>query len=197
MVDEANAPGSPEDGADGEELVELMKAYQAGEMEAFEDLFAVLGRQVRAYLISLTRDPEQAEDLLQEAFLQMHTSRHTYTPPRPVKPWVFGIAKHCYLMDRRKRARRGRRERPPREELPDLPVDAFAEQFSEREGLGEALAQVTDKRREALLLHFVWGFSFREIGSMLGISRSAAKVRSHRGMKDLREMLKDEERRER
>jgi DNA-directed RNA polymerase specialized sigma24 family protein len=44
-------------------------------------------------------------------------------------------------------------------------------------------------RREALLLHHVWGFSFAEIGQLLGIRADAAKLRSSRGMGNLREML--------
>ena len=49
-----------------------------------------------------------------------------------------------------------------------------------------ALDEVPDDRREAVLLHHVWGFSFREIGAMLGISERAAKLRSFRGIQALR-----------
>ena len=78
-----------------------MIGYQAGSLEMFEELFDALSPGLRGYLVSLTRDLDRAQDLLQETFLQMHRSRHTYTPPRPVKPWAFGIARHVHLMDRR------------------------------------------------------------------------------------------------
>jgi RNA polymerase sigma-70 factor (ECF subfamily) len=53
----------------------------------------------------------------------------------------------------------------------------------------KALALLTDDRREAVLLHHVWGFSFREIGAMLGIREGTAKLRAYRAINTLREML--------
>ncbi len=53
-----------------------MAAYQAGEFSAFEKLYDRLAGKLRGYLSSLTWSREQAEDLLQETFLQIHRSRH-------------------------------------------------------------------------------------------------------------------------
>ena len=83
-----------------------MSAYQAGSIEAFERLYVTLAPSLLGYLSSLVRDRSDAQDLLQEAFLQIHRSRHTYRPDLPVKPWVFAIARHMWLMDRRTRSRR-------------------------------------------------------------------------------------------
>lgn len=166
-----------------------MVKYQDGDFEAFEELFAEISVPLRNYLASLARSLPRGEDLLQETFLQLHKSRQTYTPGRPVKPWAFGIARHVYLMYRRSKLRRLKRERTPDEELPEVPVDGIAELFPDRDDLTQALADVTENRREALLLHHVWGFSYREIGKMLGISERAAKLRAFRGVEDLRETL--------
>lgn len=170
-------------------LVELMVRYQDGELEALDEIFELISTHVRNYLASLTRDMTRAEDLLQETFLQVHRSRRTYEPPRPVRPWIFGIARHVWLMDRRSRGRRAKREWTPEEELPDLPVQGLAADLPMTDGLVVALGEVADNRREALLLHHVWGFSFKEIGGMLGISERAAKLRSFRGIEDLREFF--------
>lgn len=178
-----------------ERLVEVMIAYQRGELEAFEELFAALAVNVRNYLASMTRNLDQAEDLTQETFLQVHRSRRTYLPPRPVKPWIFGIARYVYLMDRRARGRRSRHEVSPRERLPELPVEGLAEDLPLTDALAGALDQLPEDRREAVLLHHVWGFSFREIGSMLGITERAAKLRSFRGVQALRHMIRPEEER--
>lgn len=172
-----------------ERLVELMIRYQDGELEALDEIFALLSTHVRNYLASLCRDMSRAEDLLQETFLQVHRSRRTYEPPRPVRPWIFGIARYVWLMDRRSRGRRAKHEQTADEELPDLPVQGLAEDLPLTDGLVVALGDVAENRREALLLHHVWGFSFREIGRMLGISERAAKLRSFRGIEDLREFF--------
>ena len=172
--------------ASPDRLIALMEAYQGGDIGAFDEIFAALAVPIRNYLTSLARDRSRGEDLMQETFLQLHRSRHTYLPGRPVKPWAFGIARNVYLMDRRSAARRARHETPPYEDLPEVPIEPLARMFPDREQLRGALEGIADDRREALLLHHIWGFSFREVGEMIGISERAAKLRSFRGMQDLR-----------
>ena len=89
-----------------EELLEQMGKYQQGELAAFERFYALLAPRLRQYLTSLTLNAGTAEDLLQEAFLQIHRARHTYRPPNPVAPWAFAIARNVYRMDRRSTGRR-------------------------------------------------------------------------------------------
>jgi RNA polymerase sigma-70 factor (ECF subfamily) len=170
---------------DIDELRQIMTMYQAGSMEAFERLYASVAPALLGYLASLARDRARAEDLLQDAFLQVHRSRHTYRPELPVRPWLFAIARHVWLMDRRTRSRRPAADVA----LPDIPVPPEVEGLATRETLARALDDVLPDRREALLLHHVWGFSFAEIGAMLGIRADAAKLRSSRGMADLRKHL--------
>lgn len=184
---------STEGAASDERLVELMVAYQRGELDAFEGLFDALAVQVRNYLASLARSVDRADDLLQETFLQVHRSRRTYSPPRPVKPWVFGIARNVFLMDRRARGRKAKHETTAREELPELPVLGLAEDIPATAEVVAALQQLPEDRREAVLLHHVHGFTFKEIGAMLGITGRAAKLRSFRGIQGLREAMTKEE----
>ena len=173
-------------------LSELMIAYQAGELAAFEKLYALLTPRLRGYLCSLTWNPSLAEDLLQETFLQIHRSRRTYMPGRPVRPWAFAIARHVFLMDRRAAARRSKFETGQLDELPEIPVPPAIEQLGTQADLRKALARLTDDRREAVLLHHVWGFSFGEIGAMLGIREGTAKLRAYRAINTLREILSRE-----
>ena len=170
-----------------------MVEYQAGEMAAFERIHQHMAPRLRKYLISLTLSVPRAEDLLQETFLQIHRSRHTYTPPRPLAPWAFGVARHVYLMDCRAWSRRRRLEVEPADELPEIPVPALGEGVANRDWVRRAVADLPEDRREPLLLHHIWGFSFKEIAGMLGIREGAAKVRAHRGRKQLEDLLKQDE----
>jgi RNA polymerase sigma-70 factor (ECF subfamily) len=163
-----------------------MIGYQAGSMQAFERLYSALAPRLLAYLAWLTRDGARAEDLVQETFLQLHRSRHVYRDDLPVRPWAFATARHVWLMDQRSRSRRPIASG----ELPDLPVPPEAESLADRDLVRRAVARLLPERREALLLHHVWGFSFAEIGQLLGIRADAAKLRSSRGMADLRDVLK-------
>jgi RNA polymerase sigma-70 factor (ECF subfamily) len=170
---------------DVEALRRLMTMYQGGSLEAFEQMYEALAPSLRGYLTALTRHAGHADDLVQDAFLQIHRSRHTYRPDLPVRPWVFAIARHVWLMDLRTQSRRP----IATGELPEVPVPAEMARLADRDALRRALGSVLAARREALLLHHVWGFSFAEIGQMLGIRADAAKLRSSRGMSDLRAML--------
>lgn len=168
-------------------LQALMVSYQAGDLAAFDQVYGLLAPPIRGYLRPRTASPEQLSDLVQDTFLQIHRARHTYDPSYPVAPWAFAIARHVWLMHCRTTGRRPRAT----DAIDDVPltVRAEAEAFADRELVRDALAQVTPERRRPLVWHHVFGFSFREIARRLGIREDAAKLRSSRGMADLRAEL--------
>jgi len=172
-----------------QDLGALMAAYQRGEPGAFDGLYWALKPRLSGYLMLLTRNPGRVDDLLQETFLQVHRSRRTYLPGRPVVPWVFAIARHVYLVDLRKRSRTSRREIIPDDSLPEIPVPAEADGMADRERLQMALRRLPADQVEAVVLNQVGGFTFEEIAAMLGVRRVTAKVRAFRGMRRLREIL--------
>ena len=166
-----------------------MIQYQAGKPEAFEELYKQIKPKLHKYLVLKCLNRPLAEDLLQETFLQIHRSRRTYIPERPVIPWIFSIAHYVYLNDRRARTRRSYWEESIENHILDFPVPPGIEATVEVDNLGSVLAELPEEQREALLLHHYWGFSFREIGATLGIRAGTAKLRSHRGLLKLRECL--------
>jgi RNA polymerase sigma-70 factor (ECF subfamily) len=173
------------------ELCALMEAYLAGQIDAFDGLYAALAGRIRGYLLSQCRDSALADDLVQDTFMQIHRSRRTYEPGRPVTPWVFAIARHVFLMKCRSTGRRVRfEERLAAEALTDdVPQDDLRAIVG-RDSVRRALAEVPADQREALLLHHVAGWSFVEIAARLGIRVNAAKTRAFRGMRKMREQLK-------
>jgi RNA polymerase sigma-70 factor (ECF subfamily) len=172
---------------DDGELRGLMVAYQLGQFEAFDELYARVAPMVRRYLLAQARDAAKAEDLLQETFLQVHRARATFDAAYPVVPWVMAIARHVWLMDRRSASRRPRATEDVTEI--ELAVRAESASFAERADLRHALAQVASPQRHAIVQHHVWGWSFKEIAARAGIAETAAKLRSSRGMARLRAVL--------
>ena len=170
-------------------LQDLMARYQAGEEAAFGEIYGLLARSVRAYLRTLVPAGTDVEDLVQNAFLELHRARRTYLPGQPVRPWVFAIARHVGLMARRTAGRRARREIQPVDELPEISILPRAAGAVDRVALGHALRRLAEPGREAVWLHHVAGFSFREIAAVQGISITAAKVRAHRALSVLRSLL--------
>src|SRR5262245_32798487 len=182
--------GDPLDAAEVE-LGRLMAAYLDGRVEAFDALYATLAPRLRSYLLAACRDAALADDLVQDTFLQMHRSRRTFQPGRPVTPWAFAIARHVFLMHRRRTARRLRFEDTLAADLAasDLAHDA-SQSLAERDHVRRALERVPADQRRAVLLHHVQGWSFAEIAARLNIRVNAAKTRAFRGVRKLREQLR-------
>jgi RNA polymerase sigma-70 factor (ECF subfamily) len=171
-----------------QELRALMIRYQSGSLEAFQEIYAQLAPGVRRYLLHLAGGSAVADDLLQETFLQMHRSRAAYNPAYAVKPWVFGLARNVFLMNRRA-ARRWAEVHESRADLPEFPVLPEVDKLGSRDEIRRCIACLPPDQAEALLLHHEWGFSFDEIAGMLGINAQAARARASRGMADLRVAL--------
>ena len=172
-------------------LCALMDGYLAGRLDAFDALYAALAGRVRGYLLSQCRDAARADDLLQETFLQVHRSRRTYEPGRPVTPWVFAIARHVYLMHRRSAGRRLRFEDALAADVRSSDIARDDERtIVTADRIHRALRDVPTDQRDALVLHHVEGWSFVEIAARFGIRVNAAKTRAFRGMKKMREHLK-------
>src|SRR5882724_10127075 len=83
------------------ELRALMLASSDGDAAAYRTLLERLGSQLRAYfrgqLNRINRGDVEAEDLVQEALLAVHTRRHTYDSSQLFTPWVYAIARYKFI----------------------------------------------------------------------------------------------------
>lgn len=184
---------SPTERAEPPQLAALMVAYQAGELDAFEQLYAALAEDVHRYFSRVYRDSALARDLVQDTFLELHRSRRTYAPPLPVRPWVFGIARH--VLARSRRAGRSRADAPAGEELDHDAAAADSAGHAppgDALDLGAALSELPASTRIPWLLHHLFGFSFQSIAARLGVTVMAAKLRSSRAKRALRLALRAE-----
>lgn len=173
------------------ELGRLMSAYLDGRLDAFDALYAALAPRLRSYLVATCRDGALADDLVQDTFLQIHRSRRTFEPGRPVTPWAFAIARHVFLMHRRRTARRLRFEDSLAADRAGSDVTRdTAQALVDRDRVERALERLPADQRRALLMHHVQGWSFAEIAGRLNIRVNAAKTRAFRGMRKLKEQLR-------
>ncbi len=180
----------PDAAGSGElELSRLMAGYLAGDLAAFDALYAALAPRLRGYLMAQCRDGSVADDLVQDTFLQLHRSRRTYAPGHPVTPWAFAIARHVFLMHRRRSSRRVRFEEKLTRERPSTGSRDEPGMIADNDTVRRALVAVPAEQRQALVMHHVEGWSFAEIAARLGIRVNAAKTRAFRGMRRLRQQL--------
>jgi RNA polymerase sigma-70 factor (ECF subfamily) len=169
-------------------LEALMVRYVEGENAAFEALYRTLSPKLFGYLLRMTRQRDQAEDLVQITFSKIHRARDSYLKGAPLLPWVFAIARRSFFDSRRRSKVRpeylsndGTMPEPKNEEAP-LGNDVV-------EALELAMQQLPQPYAEAIQLTKVSGLSIDEASEVLGASKTAVKLRVHRGYKLLRKNL--------
>jgi RNA polymerase sigma-70 factor (ECF subfamily) len=170
-------------------LTDLMIRYQAGELQAFDELYRRTLPMIRGYLRAVLRDTSRLSDLIQETYLQLHRSRATYDPVLPLRPWLLGIVRYVRLRDRRAITRRHAHGFVGADGLEDVAVPPEVAGLADRDALERAMSRLPDDWREAVVLHHIYGMSFREIGLVAGVSEGGARIRASRGMSKLRRVL--------
>ncbi len=161
-----------------------MERVQTGDAAAFRVLFDRYQARVHGFLLRRTRDPELAAELYQETFLKVHRARDTWTPGRPFKPWLFGIAANAA----RDRARRAAR-RPVEVALHDWQEESHRPDPAARMSIAAAVGELPEHLREAFLLGTVEGFDHNELADQLSISPANARARVSRARAWLRARL--------
>jgi RNA polymerase sigma-70 factor (ECF subfamily) len=166
---------------------QLMRAYVQGRETAFHELFQRYGPPLLRLMRRDLASTSEAEDLVQQAFLQIHRARNDFDPTRRLKPWVYTIAlnlKREYLRSRR------RRPTQPLDAAVEPSIDPVDPELDDRaRAIRRALSALPVAQREVIELHWFDGLSFQEVGEAIGISTTAAKVRAHRGYRRLKELL--------
>ncbi len=163
----------------------LMEAYQAGEPEAFEALFGRHAPGLGRYFRGRGFDGVVTQDLIQQTFLQFHRSRFDFQAGARVKPWIYTIALNVGRHEWRRRRRKPESSMDLEPGTPGVLVDKGEREILPHQ-LERALAALPGHEREVLVLHWMQGFSFRELSEALGISVSASKVRASRAYARLR-----------
>jgi len=161
-----------------ERLKKLMILALDGDKAAYRTLLEDLSRRLKPYFLRrLFGDKSQAEDLIQETLLAIHTRRITYDRGMPFLPWVNGIAHHK-LVDHLRR--HGRETATPLEE--DVPVSDDAEAADARMDVDRMLSGVSERTAGLIRKVKIEGQSIDEAARDTGLSQSAVKVAIHRGL---------------
>jgi RNA polymerase sigma-70 factor (ECF subfamily) len=176
---------------------ELMQRLASRERGALGELFDRHGSAVLGLLIRLLRRREEAEELMQEVFLQAWNRAESYRPEASApRSWLLMIARSRAIDQIRSRAARRRREQEVGEaaELNGHPI-ALPEgldrlERSERKRLvARALGGLGEDQRTAIELAFFGGLSHREVAEKLDAPLGTVKSRILLGMKKLRRSL--------
>jgi len=180
----------------------LMLRVKRGDTGAFTELVEKYKQPVINFIARTLRDETEAEDLAQNVFVQVYKSAWRYKKSAKFSTWLFTIARNLCLNEIR------RRSRHPTDSLdvthpdqPDQPSQQFEDTktFTPPESLlqgelerkiEEALAELPENQRTAILLCRQDELSYEDIAEVLDCSLSATKSLIHRGRETLKEKLK-------
>lgn len=168
-----------------------MIASQGGDHHSHRSLLSHLSGYLRAYfrtrLTRAGRTAEEAEDLVQETLLAIHTRRHTYDPTELLTPWIYAIARYK-LIDYLRQSR-GRASNAPLEDASEVTAADDRSASESSIDLGNLLEKLPQKVRLSIRYVKIEGLSVAETASRCGISESAVKINIHRGLKTLSALI--------
>lgn len=182
--------------------IELMLRVQRGDLEAFEELVNKYKQPVANMIYRTLRDATEAQDLTQTVFVQVYKSAARYKVHARFTTWLFTIARNLCLNEIRRRSRHPAesmdaahpdREDQPLHQFEDVrtfsPPEAMLQGELEQK-IQQALDDLPENQRTAILLCRQEDLSYEDIARVLGCSLSATKSLIHRGRETLKQKLK-------
>ena len=189
----AEKPHNPDDG----NLTEAIRLAQQGDAAAFEFIYRLHCRRVYSLCLRMAKDPSQAEDLTQEAFMQVFRKIHTFRGESAFSSWLHRLTVNIVLMRLRKKKLTltvldqgygsDEGDDGPRDEAggPDVRLTGIFD----RVNLQRAVSQLPQGYKAAFILHDLQGYQHKEIAEILGCSVGTCKSQLHRARKAIREFL--------
>lgn len=181
---------------DGLTEAEAIERAKLGDAEAFELLYNLHKRRVYSLCLRMTANAAEAEDLAQEAFLQLFRKISTFRGESAFSTWLHRLSVNVVLMRLRKKGLPvvpledplETDEEAPKKELgaPDVSLAGSIDRLN----LRNAIDSLPPGYRTIFVLHDVEGYEHNEIAEMVGCSIGNSKSQLHKARMKLRELLK-------
>lgn len=180
-----------------EELI--IEFQQNGTEQAFEIIVQRYKNPLTNYVFRFLGDYEACSDVVQETMIKVYRYKDTYSSVAKFSTWIYTIAGNLARTEYRRKRRRkffsisdygeehGQFELPDEVYRPDVMTDSGIKE----EIIQNALVNVKDVYREAVILRDIEGMSYEEIAEILGLNEGTVKSRINRGRAQLQELLKD------
>lgn len=177
--------------ADEAQLKALLIKGLAGDEAAHRAFLTEAAALLRAYFRNRLRGrAEDAEDLVQETLVALHTRRDSYDPAYPLTAWLYAIARYR-LIDFLRRAKH--RNHAPLDGLEIGDIDPDYEASDAKRDIGVLLDKLPEKQRTAIRLVKLEERSVREAADATGFTESDIKISIHRGLKTLMRLMAGEQ----
>ncbi len=169
---------------------DLAVRCQAGDVDAFAELYARHSARIFSLASRMTGSPETGEDLLQEIFLQAYRKIGGFKGGSAIGTWLYRLAlNHCLDFVRSRRAKMDKATAPIDDTGWSPTLAAPRDSPAERIDLERAMRQLPEGCREVFVLHDVEGYEHKEIAAMLGIAEGTSKSQVFKARMKLRALL--------
>ena len=165
----------------------LLVRVGKGDREALSALYHRTSRAVYGCLLSIVKNPHDAEELMQDTYVQLVSGAADYRPQGRPRGFIMAVARNLSLM----RLRENRRF-PGSDEDETLEIPAEENEVSRSEDrmvLDCAMQVLGEEERQVVMLHAVAGMKHRETASLLGLPLSTVLSRYHRALAKLQKAL--------
>jgi RNA polymerase sigma-70 factor (ECF subfamily) len=168
--------------------LDLVRRAQHGDEAAFERLYREHVGRVYALCLRMLGDAAQAEEMVQDVFVQVWRRLRTFAGQSAFSTWLHRVAVNVVLMDRRSAGRRAR-HLTLEGDLPDAESASRDAPAGLRMDLEQAIAALPAGAREVFVLYDIEGYTHEEIATQLGIAAGTSKAQLFRARRLLREKL--------
>jgi RNA polymerase sigma-70 factor, ECF subfamily len=155
------------------------------------------GKATYNFAYRLTRNEADARDLTQEAFIRVYRAWRSFKPGTSFLSWIYRIVSNLYRDELRRRKGRYQEEIPEDNEPQEFgggrplaiqPIEEYVEGYLS-EPVSKALEELTTEQRQIVLLADIEGYSYQEIGEIVGCSVGTVRSRLHRARGQLRKLV--------
>ena len=185
--------GASPGGAGAPDLAELLRASSRGDQASFAQLYDATAARVHGLVLRVIRDPAQAEEVTQEAFLEIWKTAARFDSGRgSALSWLLTIG-HRKAVDRVRAAEASsKRDTKYHDQTQPVPHDETADAVEtslEAQRVRHAMQSLTEAQREAIGLAYFGGYTHSEVAKMLDLPIGTAKTRIRDGLIRLRDAM--------
>ena len=166
---------------------ELVQRTASGDQEAFTLLVQAHFNSISNYVMRMMANHPEADDLVQETFTRLWTRAESFNPEKAkLTTWLHQIAYNLCIDQLRKDPRFTHEVTEPTD---DTGPDHHLSNNESRQQIHQAMMQLPETQRSAIIMNYYQGLSNREVGDILDLSVSAVESLLARGRKKLRDQL--------
>ncbi|MCB9435395.1 MAG: RNA polymerase sigma factor [Anaerolineales bacterium] len=174
--------------SDGELICQLRER----DLSALGELFERYRHQVYRIALAIVRNPQVAEDILQDCFLKLHIYAHRIDPERPLMPWLYRVTANLSYTFVSRHLRRSADLDQVSEQLSvsgTLAPDRITERKELNSDIRHAIEGLSDNQRVVVILHYLANMSIQDISEVLDCPVGTVKSRLHYARENLRHQL--------